>query len=261
MTRAYKSEVREAQLAETREHLLTQTHELLASEGLDGLTLPRLAVRAEVSVPTVYRHFATLDDLLLAFLAWMRPRVGMSMDDLYNREPGTLAALPLENFPRFEANRAVLEPLMESRAWNRVRVGSMVQRTAKGAELLQSLAPQLSEADRVAASGALFLLGTPQSWRWLKETWGLEADAAARASSWAMGVLLEALGTTRGILAPAPVDATAAAPPSPSKRAASRGATTKKSEGLRSRRAPADAVGSPSDEEGCPDSIKKKKRG
>jgi hypothetical protein len=35
---------------------------------------------------------------------------------------------------------------------------------------------------------------TPATWRWLKETWGLSSDDAARAAAWAVKTLGEAVG-------------------------------------------------------------------
>jgi len=182
-----------------RELLLQTTHAILAAGGLDALTLPKLAAEAEVSVPTVYRHFATLDDLLRAFLAWLRPRVGMTHEAMTQLTPDTIAALPEENFPRFEENKDVLEPLMDSRSWNQVRTSSMSGRAQLGASLLRPAAPEWSQADLEAAAGAIMLLSTPVAWRWLRDTWGLDSAEAARGAAWAMRTLIAALGSSPGI--------------------------------------------------------------
>ncbi|MCC6621446.1 MAG: TetR/AcrR family transcriptional regulator [Deltaproteobacteria bacterium] len=191
--RKYESPVREAQLEETRERLFAVARELLTQGGLDALTLPRLAQAAGVSVPTVYRHFPTMDALIEAFLVWIRPLIGQTRERLMTA-PASLPELPSENFARFEEHGAVLRPLMESRAFNRVRVASMRDRARQAAELLAGAAPGWRGEELEAMSGAIWVLASPQTWRWLVETWGLETKEAARAASWAMGALLEALG-------------------------------------------------------------------
>lgn len=190
--RKYESPVRAAQSEATREHLLAVARELLVEGGLDALTLPRLAKAAGVSAPTVYRHFPTLDALVEAFLAWIRPLIGQTPERLM-KTPDTLPQLPLENFARFEEHAAVLRPLMESRVFNRVRVASMRDRARRGADVLVERAPGWRRRELEAAAGAVWVLASPQTWRWLVETWGVDTREAARAASWAMRALLEAI--------------------------------------------------------------------
>jgi len=196
MTRSYRSEIREAQSAETRERLVAHAADLLKEDGIEALTLPKLAARATVSVPTVYRYFATLEDLLRALLDWLRPQIGMTPESILRAD---VASAPHENFPRFEAHAAVLEPLMESRAWYRVRVASQTNRSERGAEVLRSHAPELSQAELEAAAGAIFVLGSPQAWRWFRDTWGVDTARAADAAAWAMRTLVAALPATKTI--------------------------------------------------------------
>lgn len=191
--RAYSSSIRDAQVEQTRAHLMDTARGLLIEGGLDALTLPRLAQAAKVSVPTVYRHFPTVEDLLRAFLEWMRPRIGMTQERLGALEPDEIARLPLENYPRYEAEAALLRPLMDSRAFNRVRQASVSDRAKSAAKQLRAAAPGWSETELQGLTGAVWALGSPQAWRWLRDTWGLDNDTAARASAWAIGVLIEAL--------------------------------------------------------------------
>jgi AcrR family transcriptional regulator len=191
--RAYSSAIRDAQLEQTRALLFDTARTLLVEGGLDALTLPKLAQVAGVSVPTVYRHFPTLDDLYRAFLEWLRPQLGISRERLMSTKPEDVQAIPLENFPRYDEHAAVLRPLMESREFNRVRVASMRDRAEDATVHLKERAPGWSDAAIEARAGALWVLASPQVWRWLRDTWGLENDEAAEAASWAMGALRDAL--------------------------------------------------------------------
>jgi len=192
-TRSYSSPIRDAQVEQTRALLFDTARTLLVEGGLDALTLPKLAQAAGVSVPTVYRHFPTIDDLIRAFLEWLRPRVGQTPERLLATSAERLPKLPLENYPRYEAEAAVLRPLMESREFNRVRVASMSGRAQTAAAMLRPVAPGWSEAQLEAISGTLYMLNSPQAWRWFRDTWAVESDEAARAVSWAMRTLLDAL--------------------------------------------------------------------
>ncbi len=219
--RAYSSPVRDAQLEQTRAHLFDTARALLAEGGLDALTLPKLAQAAGVSVPTVYRHFPTMDDLLRAFLDWIRPRIGQTAARLLATTADELPALPLDNYARYEAEAAVLRPLMESREFNRIRAASMRDRARAGAAILKDRAPGWRDADLEAATGAIYVLNSPQVWRWFRETWGVESDEAARAASWAMRALIDALA--RGPAeAPARPPRRARATPSPRRKRSKR---------------------------------------
>jgi AcrR family transcriptional regulator len=200
--RAYTSPIRDAQVEQTRQRLLDTTHTILTHDGLDALTLPRLAQAASVSVPTVYRHFPTVDDLLRAYLEWLRPRVGQTAERLLQATPDELPTIPLGNFAAYEEHARALLAVMESPTFNRIRVGSMSDRARRGADVLRERAPGWSEDELEAAAGAIYTLASPQTWRWMRETWRLDANRAARAASWAMRALIDALGKQRGLERP-----------------------------------------------------------
>jgi len=192
--RAYSSPIREAQVEQTRRLLLETAYNILSTEGLEGLTLPRLAQAAAVSVPTVYRYFPTVDDLLKAFLEWVRPRLGQTAERLLHATPEQLPSIPMENYAAYENHARALLAVMESPTFNRIRVGSMNDRAQQGAAVLRTRAPDWDDRELEAAAGAIYVLAAPQTWRWMRETWGIDSDRAARAASWAMRILIDALG-------------------------------------------------------------------
>jgi AcrR family transcriptional regulator len=195
MVRAYRSAVREAQAQQTRERILETTHGILERDGVAGLTIPIVAREAGVSIPTVYRHFPTPGDLLVAFFQWFRPRVGMTVERLLGTSAETVRALPRENFPKFEKHGEVLRALMDSPDANRVRQGSVNDRAERAAAMFD--APGWSKRKLQAAVGAIYAMQTPQTWRWLRDTWGLDAKQAELAATWAIQILSEALTKPR----------------------------------------------------------------
>lgn len=194
MSRRYHSPLRASQQQDTRELLLDTTRQLLMADGLEGLTLPRLANQAGVSIPTVYRHFSTVEELLRAFLEWLRPRIGMVHDALWQTPAGSLPQVPVHNFPLFAQHAPVLLPLMDSAAFNRVRVSGPRRHKAQArTQLRPVVAATWTDQELEALAAPLFVLTSPITWRWMRETWGLSDKAAAQAASWAMQQLLEAL--------------------------------------------------------------------
>ena len=49
------------------ERMLNATAEVIAEDGIDGLTMTAVAERADVAVATVYRYFADRDELAAEF--------------------------------------------------------------------------------------------------------------------------------------------------------------------------------------------------
>ena len=69
-TRPYESPLRAEQLEQTRLRILEATADVLADEEVEEVTVPLVAMRARVSLRTVYRHFPTKEALFDAFGEW-----------------------------------------------------------------------------------------------------------------------------------------------------------------------------------------------
>ena len=68
--RPYESPLRAEQMEQTRLRILEATADVLADEQVEEVTVPLVAMRARVSVRTVYRHFPTKEALFDAFGEW-----------------------------------------------------------------------------------------------------------------------------------------------------------------------------------------------
>ena len=69
-TRPYDSPLRSEQMEQTRLRILEATADVLADEEAEEVTVPLVAMRARVSIRTVYRHFPTKEALFDAFGEW-----------------------------------------------------------------------------------------------------------------------------------------------------------------------------------------------
>src|SRR5215204_1675420 len=73
--RPYDSPLRAEQMEQTRLRILGATTEVLADPASDEVTIPLVAKRAQVSLRTVYRHFATREALFDAWAEWVDERL------------------------------------------------------------------------------------------------------------------------------------------------------------------------------------------
>jgi AcrR family transcriptional regulator len=87
--RRYSNAWRERQAAHTRESILNAVAQVLAG-GLADLSVPAIAREAGLSVRTIYRHFSTKRDLLIALGEHMDQQAGYKMVPL-PRSPDDLA--------------------------------------------------------------------------------------------------------------------------------------------------------------------------
>ena len=74
--RSYRSQLRDEQAEATRARILDATIRVIA-RGLANVSIPAVAREAGVSVPTIYRHFGTKDDLLAAVYPHVVRRAGL----------------------------------------------------------------------------------------------------------------------------------------------------------------------------------------
>lgn len=99
--RKYDRSSREAAAEETRRRIVRVTAELHAEFGGLGTTHPMIARRAEVSLPTVYKHFPTRNDLIphcTGLVLAAAPRLDASVFESHHEVPSRLLALARRAF-------------------------------------------------------------------------------------------------------------------------------------------------------------------
>ena len=188
--RAYHSSLRDAQAAQTRERLFLAAKEFLETDDLEKLTLRKLAELADVSAPTVYAHFPTMDDLCRAFFVWLKPHLGT---DLSLPPLEDFASMPREMFPRFARQARLLRNLMSTPAWDRLRADDWQGKQDSWAAPIKAALPDLTAAQAGRAAIALSAFSTPNMWRWLVEITGCSQAEAEQIAFWATDALVAAL--------------------------------------------------------------------
>jgi AcrR family transcriptional regulator len=188
--RAYRSPLREAQAADTRERILLAAMQYLESGDIEDLTLRQVAELARVSAPTAYAHFPTMDDLIRAVFFWLRPRVGMDMPlpplDQLASVPGTLFAL-------YAQHSNLIRNLQHKAAWDRQRVADSNARHGAWIAAIGKELPALDAQQQRRGAMAVSAFWTPTVWRWLIEICGFTPQEAQQIAAWAVRALVDAL--------------------------------------------------------------------
>jgi AcrR family transcriptional regulator len=180
--RAYRSQLRADQAQETRARILDATTPLMA-RGAASLSIPAIAREAGVSVPTVYRHFATKQQLIEAIYPHVMQRAAInqpppprSISELRDGVRSYLAHLDSLD----DQARAV----MASGAADEVRRASMPNRVAVFRGLADSVEPKLADADRDRLARLLVVLTQSSSLRMWHDHLGLSINEVAEEIDW-----------------------------------------------------------------------------
>lgn len=188
MNEAYHSDLRRDQKQRTRERILDGAVQTLAA-GVAELSIPAVARRAKVSVPTVYRHFPNKRALLAAVAAHVERKSGAG-EVPTPRDPEALAASAHELFRRLDALEPATRAAMASRLGTRMRRESMMQ--GRRALVAAALAPALRgrlAAEQERLTNVVLVLWSSAALHAFKDYLGLDAEQAAEHVAWAIRTL------------------------------------------------------------------------
>jgi AcrR family transcriptional regulator len=191
----YRSELREAQAAMTRERIQRAAAELLEAGGADGITYKRVAEGAGVTEMTVYRHFPNREDLLRGLWAHinarMSPDIGL---------PDTAERLFAQHRPLFEGFDRIPAQILASLTTaqgREMRASIDPERRAAFLAIAAQAAPSADPAAQRRLAALVQLLHSAYAWLSLREQWDMAGDEAADATRWAIDTLLAAHAAPR----------------------------------------------------------------
>lgn len=194
--REYRSELRAQQADETRSRILDATGRVMA-RGILKLSIPAVAREAGVSVPTVYRHFGTKEELVAAIYPHAMARAGIrdfrfprTVDEIREGVRAYLGQLDsLDDLDRAAmASPASAEP----------RQLSMPRRIAVWRQLVDSIEPRLAPADRDRLVRLLAVLLTSSSMRMWRDHLGASVDQTADDVDWVVRAAVAAARRRKG---------------------------------------------------------------
>ena len=183
-TRGYSSELRAQQADATRTRILDATVRVMA-RGLASVSMPEVAREAGVSVPTIYRHFGSKEDLLAAIYPHVARRVGLdkvpdpvTFDDL--RDGIRTVFEKVDSYSDLE-RAAVASPGADV-----TRRLTMPQRLKRLSAFADSVQPRLARTDRERITRLLVVLTASSSLRMWRDHLGVSVEQAADDIDWVM---------------------------------------------------------------------------
>jgi len=187
MKSAYASALRERQKADTRTLILETVERLLKSSSLGELSLAMVAREAGITERTVYRHFATREQLLEATWGAVNEAIGMK------EFPSTAEELierPRKLFPAFDQRGEVIRAMLASPQGRELRLRVNTARQAAVRAAVKEARPNLREPAVTRLCAAVQALGSASGWATMTDYWGLDSAEAGRAASEAIAALL-----------------------------------------------------------------------
>jgi len=190
---ASRSPLQEEHVERTRQRILDGLVRTMG-RGLGSLSIPAVAEEAGVSVPTVYRHFRSKEELLRALAEHYASRRGLS--DWTPSDPEELVSKVAEKFARSEQLEPALRAAMAA-ALADPETGPGIALLPERAEIFdKALAPVLEgldQRDRVYMRNVFRILFSSATQRAFKDYLGLSAEEAAENVAWAMRQLIRSV--------------------------------------------------------------------
>ena len=175
--------LKDRQTDATQKLIISKAVDLLESEGVNATTARAVARRAGISERTIFRYYASRDELLDAIAAEVVNRVRTPPP------PGTIAELleyadPL--YRCFEQWSPLLRAALHTDVSNRVRATVGETRWHATHELIDQHAPHRSESDRrIAATNINYYLSA-STWAYYRTQFDFSLDDAIAAARWAI---------------------------------------------------------------------------
>jgi AcrR family transcriptional regulator len=189
-TRTYHSPLREQQAELTKERILQSLDLILQEEGIEKMSVAAVARRAEIRERTVYRHFPTREELLIAYWNWKAKQIGAVQPP--RTEAEFLAAIP-GTFAALDRAEGLAKALALSPQGREVRLLNNKPRVEGIEDAVKQSAPGLDAKTRRKAVAVLRLLDSMDAWLNLKEFAGLDGKEAGEVSAWVAGLMFDEL--------------------------------------------------------------------
>jgi AcrR family transcriptional regulator len=188
--RSYHSPFRDQQRSDTRARILDACSDLVAAG--KELTFAAVAHAAGVQERTVYRHFATKEDLEDAF--WWSHEEHVSGPGTFDAQTlDELVANMKRSFAGFEANTAMVEAMLSSRQGMQLRLRGNDARRRMMLRCVAAAVPGLEARTLHRAAAAAQVLYSAPSWQMLRTFWGMDAAEASAVVEQALSALAEGL--------------------------------------------------------------------
>jgi Bacterial regulatory proteins, tetR family len=189
MVTSERETLRDAHKDLTRERILEAVVECLNDEKREDLTIEDVAGKAGVTKRTIYRHFATREDLLKAAWPAMQRRVGLPGGGFVT-SADQVATVALTLFPAFDKLAGAVRASAFSRAGRELRLAVNEQRKSGFLASVKDARPDLDKYELLRLAATVQLLNSAFAWAVMRDFWGLSGEESGRAVSEATRLLL-----------------------------------------------------------------------
>lgn len=194
--REYHSELRVQQADQTRSRILDAALRVMA-DGVTNLSIPAVAREAGTSVPTIYRHFGTKNELLAALYPHLERRAGLD-EMVVPRSIDELRDGVRSIFERIDSFDDLARAAMASPASEGGRRLSMPARLAWARGLAGTIVPKLPKAERERIARLLVVLVNSSALRVWRDHLGASVEEAADDIDWLVRAAVAAARSRAG---------------------------------------------------------------
>ena len=171
--------------------ILDAAVELLEHASVTELSVRAIAKHAGISERTVFRYFATRDELLDAVAQEVSRRLELPPDPAGLQE---LLDYPHALYGRFEATAAMTKAVLHSELYHRVRRTDAERRAVGVRKLLDSIAPKRPERERRLAAANIHYHIIASTWHYYRFYFNLSLKDSVDCAKMAIGQAIAALG-------------------------------------------------------------------
>ncbi|MGR8933374.1 MAG: TetR/AcrR family transcriptional regulator [Gammaproteobacteria bacterium] len=177
----------------TQRLILDSAVALLDTIPVGELTVRAIAKHAGISERTIFRYFATREDLLDALAAEISRRLNKPPPPTNVEE---LMAYPEAIYSRFEASTNLTQVALHSELYHRIRNMDLDRRGVAIQALIDRLAPKSPEHERLLATANIryYLIAT--TWHYYRFYFGFSLEETVECAKLAIGQSLKSLGVT-----------------------------------------------------------------
>jgi AcrR family transcriptional regulator len=179
--------LREQHATATRERILAAVADLLERGAAEELTIPAVAEAAGVSLRTIYRYYATREQLLEAAGRWIGDEL---LKHPYPRDLDEIADLYEEGARDFDQRPGLVRALAFSQLGRHVRGYRRRERLDAVGRALRAELTELSESELQQAEAVLAYLHNMLAYTTLREENGLTGEEIGQAVGWAIRTLI-----------------------------------------------------------------------
>jgi AcrR family transcriptional regulator len=178
---------------ETRDLILSTFARMVVNDGLRDVSIQQVADRAGITHRTIYRHFATRQELIDQLAVWLNER-GRSLGEVaVPAHAEDIPAAIIQNARVFDQEADLIKALVLV-TWESGMISRLqAQRTDEFEKALAPLTAHLGEDQARAVVALIRYLASSRTWLTIREEFDLTGEQSAPVVAWAVQMMLDAL--------------------------------------------------------------------